>query len=73
MKAILFLLFVLINFIFSSKDASLNVFLDKIQQDGTYEVLLQVKRTLGTDIAIEMCKAMVNTNFCKEVIIHYMK
>ena len=71
MKAIAVLL--LIIFIVDGQSTySIDAFLDYLQENGYYEIILQVKITFGDDIAIDVCKQLVQTNDCEIVVKTYM-
>ena len=71
MKAIAVLL--LIIFIVDGQSTySIDAFLDFLQENGYYEIILQVKMTFGDDIAIDVCKQLVQTNDCEIVVRTYM-
>ena len=71
MKAITFLLLFIFSF---SGDTtySIDALLDYLQETGYYEIIYQVKKHFGDDVAIDFCKGIVKTTQCNEVVRVYM-
>ena len=71
MKAITFLLLFIFSF---SGDTtySIDALLDYLQETGYYEIIYQVKKHFGDDVAIDFCEGIVKTSHCVEVVRVYM-
>ena len=67
MKVITFLLFVIFAF---SRDTtySIDALLDYLQETGYYEIIYQVKKHFGDDVAIDFCEGIVRTTQCEQVV-----
>ena len=72
MKALKKLLFTLL-IIFSVKaNYSIQSFIDYVKNKGFYDIIFQVKISLGKDVAIEVCFSMVENSQCDELVRVYM-
>ena len=71
MKAITFLLLFIFSF---SGDTtySIDALLDYLQETGYYEIIYQVKKHFGDDVAIDFCEGIVRTTQCEQVVRVYM-
>ena len=73
MKVITFLLFIMFTITINGETTfSIDALLDYLQETGYYEIIYQVKIYFGNDIAINLCKEIVETNHCEEVVRIYM-
>ena len=71
MKLITFLLLVI--FAFSGDTTySIDALLDYLQETGVYDIIYQVKKYFGDDVAIDFCEGIVKTTHCVEVVRVYM-
>ena len=53
-------------------DYSIDTFLDFLQEKGYYDIIQSVKVYFGDDIAIDVCKELVQNNHCEDVVRIYM-
>ena len=72
MKLLFTLLLTIAIFINAKGDFSINPLLDYLQESGYYQILTQIKYYIGSDIAIDVCKDLVASNHCEEVIRIYI-
>ena len=72
MKAFITLLFMMFIISNINGDYSIDNFLNYLQESGYYDLFQEVKYSLGDDIAITLCKELVNSNDCEIVIKVYM-
>ena len=72
MKAFTILLFNL--FLFSNIEGSFSIdsLLEYLQQTGYYEIIQAVKFYYGNDVAISVCKELVQSRHCETVVRVYM-
>ena len=68
------LLFFLLFFYFvgGQKTYSIDVLLDYLRETGYYELIQEIKRVLGDDIAIDVCEELVKNGDCEIVVRVYM-
>ena len=52
---------------------SIKYFIKYLQDSGIWEVLYEVKKYFGTDIAIEICEDFLQSPYCGEVVRVYIK
>ena len=69
--AILVLSILLFNFT-DSNEYSIDEILNYLQSNGLYEVLVEVKKYFGDDVAIALCKEFVRSNDCEKIIRTYI-
>ena len=72
MKAFTTLLSMLFIISFVNGTYSIDVFLEYLQNEGYYDLLLEIKNSLGDDVAIYMCKELVKSDDCDIVVKVYM-
>ena len=73
MKAISILFFMPFIISFSYVSYSLDLFLQYLQNEGYYDLLLEIKIIFGDDVAINVCKELVKNNKdCETVIRIYL-
>jgi len=70
------ILFIIISSISNTEleNYSVNVFIDFLKNEGTFEIILSIKKECGQDIAILSCEE-INENHCgncRKVVIYYM-
>ena len=53
-------------------DYSIDAFLDYLQEKGYYDLIEEIKNAFGDDIAIAVCKELVQSNDCEIVVRIYM-
>ena len=70
MKAIV--IFFILFIVNGQSSFSIDNLLDYLQQTGYYEIIQNVKRYFGDDVAIELCQELVQTNQCETVVRIYM-
>ena len=71
MKVLIFLLFIALAFN-GETTYSIDALLDYLQESGYYEIIYQVKKHFGDDVAIDFCEGIVRTTQCEEVVKVYM-
>ena len=69
---LLFIIFILSNAGVNASSYSIDTLLDYLQEKEYYEIIYQVKLAFGDDIAISVCKSLIATNQCEEVVRVYM-
>ena len=72
MKLLFTLLLTIAIFINAKGDFSINPLLDYLQESGYYQILAQIKYHIGEDIAIDVCKDLVKSIHCEEIIRIYI-
>ena len=53
-------------------DYSIDTLLDYLQEKGYYDIIQSVKIYFGDDVAIDVCREMVQNNHCEAVVRVYM-
>ena len=71
MKKILILLFIL-SIIYAQNTYSITTVLEHLQETGYYEIIQDTKIYFGNDISIDLCKSLINSPHCEEVVTIYM-
>ena len=51
---------------------SINDFINSLQEQGYYDIIIQLKKYFGDDIAIEFCIEFTKSNQCEEVVKVYI-
>ena len=72
LEYLLFIIFILSNAGVKGSSFSIDTLLDYLQENQYYEIIFQVKLAFGDDIAISVCKSLIATNQCEEVVRVYM-
>ena len=72
MKLLFTLLLTIAIFVNVKGDFSINPLLDYLQESGYYQILAQIKYHIGEDIAIDVCKDLVKSIHCEEIIRIYI-
>ena len=74
MKVLRTFLFALLFISFSNIKGgySIDYVLDYLQENGYYDIILQIKIYLGDDVAIEVCKQFIATYDCDIIVRVYM-
>ena len=73
MKSLITLVLILV--IFSNikgGDYSIGSFLNYLQEKGIYDILVEIKKYLGSDICICFCKELMKNNKCEQVVNIYI-
>ena len=65
-------LFIFLLFIIFNQSFSINNFLDYLKNTGYYETIEYIKLIFGDDVAIEVCRELLQTNDCEVVVKVYM-
>ena len=47
-------------------------FLNYLQEKGYYDIIVEVKRYFGKDVAIEICKGLVSSGDCEQLVRIYI-
>ena len=71
-KYLFYLILILSNKEVLGGDYSIDPFLDYLQGKGYYELIQAIKNTFGDEIAISVCKELVESNDCETVVRVYM-
>ena len=72
MKAFITLLFMMFIIILNG-NYSIDSFINYLQESGYYDILVEIKYSLGDDVAIALCQELViQTNDCEYIIRVYM-
>ena len=74
MKIITFLFFTIfiIPNIEGETSFSIQSIINKLQEDGYYEIIQLIKYKYGNDVAIAFCKALIESNDCETIVKIYM-
>ena len=73
MKQIITLLLVLLIVGNSKQNSySINAFIKELQENGFYDVIYEIKASLGSDVAIEFCLEIFSSIHCEEVVKVYI-
>ena len=72
MKLLFTLLLTIAIFVNVKGDFSINPLLDYLQESGYYQILAQIKYHIGEDLAIDVCKDLVASIHCEEIIRIYI-
>ena len=74
------LIVILLSFLFivkgqdtSAEDFSIQAFVNYLQENNYWEILVQVSVYFGDDVAIEVCKSFVPSPHCEEVVRVYIQ
>ena len=68
-----FMMLLLSNIEVQGGDYSIDTFLDYLQEKGYYELIQEIKNAFGDDVAIAVCKELVQSNDCEIVVRVYME
>ena len=52
---------------------SIKPFIEYLQDQGYYKILEDIKMNFGTDVAVDMCKSLIPSPHCNEVVRNYVK
>ena len=73
------LIVILLNFLFivkgqdyTAEKYTINPFINYLQENNYWEILVQVSIYFGNDVSIEICKAFVPSPHCEEVVRVYI-
>ena len=73
MKVIGLLFFLLFcYFVNGQKGYSIDELLEYLKRIGYFDIIQEVKRSFGPDIAIDVCKALIKNNDCEIIVRVYM-
>ena len=72
MKSLIFIFLILTTISNIKGSFSIGELLNYLQEKGLYELLVEVKLYFGTDISISICKEMVKTYDCEEIVRIYI-
>ena len=73
MKVIGLLFFLLFcYFVNGQKGYSIGELLEYLKRIGYFDIIQEVKRSFGPDIAIDVCKALIKNNECEIIVRVYM-
>ena len=50
----------------------ISTFINYLQNNGIWEILVEIKKYYGTDVAIELCKEFAKSPHCEEVVRVYI-
>ena len=51
---------------------SIDSFITELENNGYYDIIVQVNRYYGNDVAIEMCKSLTQSFSCEELVRVYI-
>ena len=68
---VLFLILLTISNI-NGRDYSIVTFLNELEKDGIFNLLVEIKRYLGCDVSISFCKRLYPTRGCETVVKVYI-
>ena len=72
MKVSIFLLLILLIQLSVQTDYSIYSILNYLQEKGYYDIIAQVKYHYGDDVAIDLCKGIIPSIDCKEMVRVYI-
>ena len=72
MKSLFTLLLILATFSSINGGYSLHELLNLLQENGIYELLVEIKRYLGIDVSISFCKELYKSNDCETIVRVYI-
>ena len=72
MKSLITLLLTLLAVSNIKGDYSINTFINFLQENGIYDLLVEIKYYCGLEISISFCKELYPTNDCETVVKIYM-
>ena len=72
MKLFNFLLLILAIIANVKGSYSIDSFITELQNNGYYDIIAQVNRYYGNDVAIEMCKMLTESFSCEELVRVYL-
>ena len=53
-------------------DYSIDSFITQLENNGYYDIIVEVNRYYGNDVAIEMCKSLTQSFSCEELVRVYI-
>ena len=72
MKALCILLLSLLIVSDAKTDYSIDTFIKFLQENGYYDILMQIKLYYGDDIAISLCKNFIKSEHCELLVRVYI-
>ena len=69
---VLLTLFSAANFSELGKGYTINIFVNILKRDGSYDLFVDIRDSFGNEVSIETCHQMYGTNDCDEVVLNYM-
>ena len=72
MRYLFYMILILSNIEVQGGSYSIDSFLNYLQENGYYDLIQAVKIYFGDDIAIDVCKGLVETNDCEIIVRIYM-
>ena len=72
MKALIYLILILVNSVNLEVSYGIDPFLDVLINSGIYDLLYEIKFKFGDLVAIEVCLDLYPTNDCEKVVLVYM-